>query len=102
MRPSSLRPVLRSAAARSRHWLALSVVAPARFRATAAAAAVARAARMRRSAMQRAALYEAEPIMNRFMQDLGLGDALYDASGMAGTDGDIKFDDAFAPERSVA
>ena len=59
---------------------------------------------MRRNAMARAALYQAEPIMNRFMQDLGLGDALsaHATQPIAESDADVGFDEAFPQERSVA
>jgi len=59
--------------------------------------------RMRRGAMARAALYQAEPIMNQFLHDLGLGDAPRDAAPAgAEPDADLGFDDGPAPERSVA
>jgi glycosyltransferase involved in cell wall biosynthesis len=58
-------------------------------------------ASMRHSATARAALYEAEPIMNRFLQDLGLGGALHERA-VVETNAHLESDDAFAPERSVA
>jgi len=59
---------------------------------------------MRRSAMARAALYQAEPIMNRFLHDLGLCDAPRDRAEQTGVqmDANLGFDDGFAPVRSVA
>jgi len=63
-----------------------------------------RRASMRRHATARAALYQAEPIMNRFLEDLGLGDALDGRAGPAAldVDADAGGDEVFAREKSVA
>src|SRR5262249_24875993 len=59
---------------------------------------------MRRSALARAAQYEAEPIMHRFMQDLGLGDALRSPARhtLVEADADLGCAEVLAREKSVA
>jgi len=58
---------------------------------------------MRRSAIARAALYDAEPIMNRFLHDLGLGDVRHECvTRSSGSLDANRGDDVPAPERSVA
>jgi hypothetical protein len=58
---------------------------------------------MRRNAIARAAQYEAEPIMNRFLTDLGLADALQRRVTRSDAVVDVtEFDDVPKPERSVA
>src|SRR5262249_21721434 len=57
---------------------------------------------MRRHAIARAAQYEAEPIMNQFLTDLGLGDALQRRVWRPSVLDVTEFDDVPKPERSVA
>lgn len=52
---------------------------------------------MRREAVARAALYQAEPILTRFLEDLGLGQVLREHK-----DPPLDLDERFVQDRSVA